>query len=585
MHYFPCGNERVSLPRLNERAGLESVAFLHMGYRGLVELRGREESPLMEPFLRLDGQEVRLTDFQWVRREHWIPEFTCAAGSATLHGTVLCPLGERGFAIRLRLDGAAGGAQIGLRGCWSSAWHCVNEDKPLEGTMHVYDSAWSGAFVLDMRCGAPMFALAPMSAPACQYHYAQTERGIEYSLFCEGEDAVFYWGLGFEEVAAVTSAKEMLRRGWAWELARSEAWLRARQARLCDERLAEMYDLNLFFCIFFSTGVTLDTEEFVLVTSRSPRYYVSAAYWDRDSLLWAFPAVLDADAALARDMLIYAFTRQARNFGVHSRYIDGTVLEPGFELDELAAPILALERYIEATDDRGLLDEPAIRAGAERVLSGLRAAYDPALGLYETFLQPTDDERVHPYLTYDNALVWRALRALSRLWPRRYEALGAEAEALRTAIYAKCLRRDAEGRPFFAWSVDTDGSYDVYDEPPGSLQLLPYYGFCAADDEAYQNTVRLIRSPDYRYSFAGHAIAEIGCPHAPHPWVLSIANSLLCGRKEACAAMLRRMPMDNGIACESVHEDTGACTTGEAFATCAGFLAHAMRAAFATEGA
>ena len=141
--------------------------------------------------------------------------------------------------------------------------------------MHVYDSAWSGAFVLDMRCGAPMFALAPMSAPACQYHYAQTERGIEYSLFCEGEDAVFYWGLGFEEVAAVTSAKEMLRRGWAWELARSEAWLRARQARLCDERLAEMYDLNLFFCIFFSTGVTLDTEEFVLVTSRSPRYYVS----------------------------------------------------------------------------------------------------------------------------------------------------------------------------------------------------------------------------------------------------------------------------------------------------------------------
>ena len=36
------------------------------------------------------------------------------------------------------------------------------------------------------------------------------------------------------------------------------------------------------------------------------------------------------------------------------------------------------------------------------------------------------------------------------------------------------------------------------------------------------------------------------------------------------------MPMDNGIACESVDADTGECTTGSAFATCAGFLCHAL---------
>lgn len=78
----------------------------------------------------------------------------------------------------------------------------------------------------------------------------------------------------------------------------------------------------------------MDTEELVLVTSRSPRYYVSAAYWDRDSLLWSFPTVVDADPALARRMLDYVFGRQRRNLGVHSRYIDGTVLEPGFELDD-----------------------------------------------------------------------------------------------------------------------------------------------------------------------------------------------------------------------------------------------------------
>lgn len=70
-------------------------------------------------------------------------------------------------------------------------------------------------------------------------------------------------------------------------------------------KLTEVYNTNLFFCIFYSTGLTLDTEELVCATSRSTRYYVSAAYWDRDVLLWAFPAILDADPQLAEEILRY----------------------------------------------------------------------------------------------------------------------------------------------------------------------------------------------------------------------------------------------------------------------------------------
>ena len=47
--------------------------------------------------------------------------------------------------------------------------------------------------------------------------------------------------------------------------------------------------------------------------------------------------------------------------------------------------------------------------------------------------------------------------------------------------------------------------------------------------------------------------------------------------------ILRRVQMDNGIACESVDEVTGECTTGEAFATCAGFLCYALRTALEGE--
>ena len=137
-----------------------------------------------------------------------------------------------------------------------------------------------------------------------------------------------------------------------------------------------------------------------------------------------------------------------------------------------------------------------------------------------------------------------------------------------------------KAKQIFAWSVDLLGNWDIYDEPPGSLQLLPYYGFCKLNDPVWVNTQDLIRDKRYPLSFAGHRIAEIGCKHAPHPWILSICNSLLSGYADDAIKHLMLTSMDNGIACESVHEDTGECTTGAAFATCAGFLAYSLYYAF-----
>lgn len=585
--YLPTGSEQVSLPRVNEiNAGVEDLTFLHMASRGLIDLRGGQLEPLMRPFVAQQGVEAELGGFEWSRLGYWYPRFAARAGALGLEGVILTPVGERGFGYRLRLTN--NGAEtvetaFGLRGQTGSAWHCVNVDKPIEGALNCYVSGWSGLPVFEQMCGVPLFALAPICEGECRAEFEPAGEGWLWRLertvrLAPGESAEFtaWWGLGLEEVSAVTSARELQRRGWDWELRRSLAWLAQCSLDLGDEALTRLYNTNLFFCIFFSTGRTLDTEELVLVTSRSPRYYVSAAYWDRDSLLWSFPAVLDADAALAREMLGYVFGRQRRNIGVHSRFIDGTVLEPGFELDELMAPVLALERYVGATCDRSVLADPDVLRGIDGILRKLDAERAEDCELYETFLQPTDDERVYPYITYDNVLVWRALRALGRLFER--PELTERAERVRRAIYDNCIFDGA-----FAWSVDLAGGHDVYDEPPGSLLLLPYYGFCAWDDPVYLKTAEMIRSPDYAYSFAGCEIAEIGCPHAPHPWLLSIGNSLLCGRSGEALEHLRRTRLDNGIACESVDEHTGECTTGEAFATCAGFICHALRRAIGGE--
>ena len=587
VRYLPTGNEMISLPKINEEtAGIEDFTYLSMQHKGLIAVRGREASPLIQPFITLDGQEAALTDIQWSREHFWIPTLSARAGDLQFTMTILTPVKERGFAVKLSVTWDAGAEIIwGLKGCWDSSWHCINEDKQLDGKAHCYESGWNDSLIFDFRCGAPMFAFAPMCDRKTNAEFDVANNAVTYRLSRadrlvknETMEMVFYWGLGYEEVAAATSAKEMLRRGWNWEYDRTAAWLEMRTRQMRTPKLTEIYNTNLFFCIFYSTGITMDTEELVCATSRGTRYYVSAAYWDRDVLLWAFPAILDADKELAREILDYIFGRQRKNLGIHSRYIDGTVLEPGFELDELMSPIIALESYVSETGDTEILEDANVQKGIRQILSTLDSMRHPDVALYETFLQPTDDEIVHPYLTYNNVLVWKSLNALAKLYPDRNAHLASAADEVKKAIYKHCVFFE-NGKPYFGWSIDLKGNHNIYDEPPGSLQLLPYYDFCNPDDEIWKNTVSMIRSPDYAYSFANSPIAEIGCAHAPYPWILSLCNSLLCGHAEQSFRELEILEMDNGIACESVDPETGTCTTGAAFATCAGFLCHSMKTA------
>lgn len=573
--YQVTGNEYLSLPTIREDTGaIEGLTVLHMGAKGLLELNGGG-APLIAPMVRMAGRKVTLTPVRWRRENAWVPMAQGEMQGLTVTLTYLCPLGERAFFVRLEAENHSAAPLdiwLGVQGQWTSTLHEVNETIALDGRRTQEASGWNNAFVMQEVAGLPLCAFAPIAQADVEWTWdAMAFEGGRRELLAPGERLCveLIFGVGVETVAAATSAKHLLRLGFERCLRETQEWLEKRMLPARDDAVARMMNENLFFSFFFASGRTLDTEELCLMTSRSPRYYVSAAYWDRDSLLWSFPAILLTDSAYAREILLHVFTRQIRNVGQHSRYIDGTLLEPGFELDELCAPVIALDGYLARTGDRTLLEEPCVEKGLLRILDVLETKRHPEIELYETFLQPTDDEIVYPYLTYDNALVWRVLSVLSE-WLERPDLAG-RADAVKAAIYRCCVR---DGQ--FIWSTDLEGHFDIYDEPPGSLQLLPHYGFCSQDDPVWKNTVHAIRSEEYALSFAGRSIAEIGCRHAPHPWVLSICNSLLCGHQDTALAHLARTRMDNGLACESVNEDTGVCETGAAFATCAGFLAFAL---------
>jgi uncharacterized protein len=129
--------------------------------------------------------------------------------------------------------------------------------------------------------------------------------------------------------------------------------------------------------------------------------------------------------------------------------------------------------------------------------------------------------------------------------------------------------------PMFAWAVDGKGEYQLYDNPPGSLQLLPYYGFCGKDDPVWQNTVRWIHSHFNPYYRAEGMVTGAASRHAGNPWPLAAANDLL-GMNVDKGKFFGSAEMDSGFCCETVYPDSGKASTGHAFASAAGFIARAL---------
>jgi meiotically up-regulated gene 157 (Mug157) protein len=592
--YYPTGNEYIALPTIAENGAIESINYLSMQDRGVIELTG---DPFLLPVLTINGETVPMDHAVWKWESYWIPTFTIESNGVRICGKYIAPQHTKGFFLRIEVetDGEMPEMMIGINGNFGEILHSINESKPVQGSRQVYHSLWNQGLVFDFRTGVTMFSFAFLTEDGFDQQSWNEEKSV-FSLekkvkWISGKSGSMgkvdlFMGIGLEEVGAVTQAIHMQRETGDHLYQQLKDWLDGRTLHLYKDHVKQILNVNQFFNYFYATGKTLDTEERILCTSRSPRYYVSAAYWDRDSLIWSFPALLLTEAETAKEALEYVFTRQIKNIGVHSRYIDGVVLEPGFEMDELCAPLLALDQYLDATNDWAFVEDHQVKKGLDLIWNRMMGWKHQEIDLFGTFLMPTDDMRVYPYLTYNNVLVWKALQIFEKIDEKlgnRERQAGVLAERVKQAIWSHMIV-ELDGKKVFCWSADLEGQSDFYDEPPGSLTMFSYYGFVEAENEVLQNTKARLYSSAFDHYFEDSSFQELGCSHADHPWILSICNSLLNGRKVEALEMLSRSDMDNTIACESIDEETGEWATGAHFATCAGFLVHALVVAGREDG-
>ncbi|MDX2175828.1 MAG: glycoside hydrolase family 125 protein [Candidatus Sumerlaeia bacterium] len=588
-NYIPTGNEYIALPTVRERdAAVESVNVVLAKLDGLLEIEGRGG----RPFLVCEGAAREAGEWRWDFAEDWVPRFRHARDERL--GGLLCAPPDQRFVIyrapeqRARFTLSVGRLfqTINVRHELPD-WTCRVAPFNWSWTPGVVVDFFAGGLLLSMSLRSPGGArfrlLAPDGAASDLADGAaafETREGFEIEIECLGEPDLVL-GFGLSRVGARSADLEAGRVAADQWIARTLDWLAARAVSAPgDEALTRAANRNGHFARFYAMARTLDTSEAVSMTSRSHRYYVSAAYWDRDSLLWLYPFLVRNDAGWAAELLGYAFGPQLRHAGIHSRQIGGQVLEYGFELDELCAPLIAAGEWMRLYPEEPLFDDAPFARALLELLQRLKSWRVERLGLYETELMPTDDLIVEGrgVLSYNNALVLRALRLLLP-WAERHAP--SQSAWMRRDIdeIPRAVRRHLVRDGVFQWAVDAEGNAEFYDEAAGSLLLLPYHGLCAADDPAYLATVSRLYSEAYPYRLAG-PFSELGNRHTegrPHPWVLSACNSALSGvRRSEGLDFLRRARMDNGVACESVNVETGLPETGHHFATCAGFVAHAI---------
>jgi hypothetical protein len=593
------GNEWLALPDIHAADGaLNTFNALSMRDRGLLQASGESARPVLEPYFQANGQRLDLHNLSWELLDYWIPQAHQSVDGLDLTLTYCAPNGYRAAFIRLTMNNHRSEpvpVSLGMKASFGALSRVTYLPVTLRGERTVGPTPWVDpgevfSYITNdthfswalVHPGAKAVVGQPPTSVSPELDAART------AILQPGEsiEALFVLAVGVEEFSAAHNARslrEMLdREGSEAILDAAAAWCRARTRSTGRADLDQLMNRNFLFTALYAWGRTIDTEQLVGVTSRSPRYYVSAAYWDRDAMLWSFPGLLDIDPQLARDALDYALTTQLRNTGTHSRFIDGIVLEDGFQLDEAAAPVLALAAYLRTTGDRAFI--AAHRDAVVLLRDRLLGRYDAALGLYSSLQDSQDEFQKLPYLTYDNVLCWRALTDLAALFQSLKDATGAaamteRARHLRESVLSHMTTTAAPGADGPIFASATDGAQSVETEiPPGSLMKLPSLQFIAETDPLFARTYDWLHSPNYKYSYSGKRYGLPGSYRLPFTTSWMLADELLLQRSHDHAlAILLASPWDGGIVSEGIDPDTARMDqAGRAFATAAGYVAHAI---------
>ncbi len=561
------GNHWLSLPCIHPADGsVHAVGVLHRGARATIEFAGGDEfvqgsgRALLRPVVTVDGQrqEISGQQFVWERALGWLPAFSCALGSVVVRGTVFAPYGRdadvpgavyalsvenRGPAARsveVALDGYFGHRQLRVRTARSGGEalrvRVSGDVVVLEGGAATDDVALAIA-------GDAGTDVAGGGGETKRFSLRRTMR-VEPGA---REQGAFYIAAGPERDGAEATVDVLRRRGWRALIEDTRDALQSLEQTTGGEAMDRLINRNLLFAYFFAVGRALDDAHYYLVRTRVPWHGRGVTVRDWEALTWTIPAVQLIDPPLARELILRVCEVHgyAPGRGVH--YLDGTLFEPGFTIEGVAAYAIAADRYIRDSGDDQIVEEPVLADTLYLTSEDIAARRDDNVPLYRSEVTLSGAALTYPFTLHGNAVVAQALDILRRTLDEETARGVQDPEAVRAAIRRHfsldpAASAGSSSRATLATAVDLAGGHSTDDDPVASTFWLPLYDAVSRQDSIYRRTVKSL--PAEARELARECARLLG-PDA-----------------RAVLQWLRRAPLDNGFAAELVNADGRAVGNG-----------------------
>ena len=460
------GNHYLSVTIIDcQNGAIKNINVVSLSNKALVELKG--EANLFTPHFYKEGKEIEIEKIDVSKEQYYLPRLDFfLKGGIRVTGRIFTDLKEKGFIYSFESS-----EKIDISLFFDLRDVCLLrfDSHQIDTKKIIKRDKWLGNPVANIFSSGVSLALAFGGDKDFEADDFKEKQTLNLKISCQNKNC-FYIAVNYDPDGASATLIHLKRKGHRVIYNEFLDWLKEKTIPYPKDPVLETrLNENLFFNYFFSIAKDMESDKYLALTSRSPRYYVSGAFWERDCFLWSLPAIKlvcpQLYQHLAREMILL----HSKNPGDHAHYIDGTVLYPGFELDEAAGYFILLD----SLEDH-FFDDALIRA-LEEVFERIEREYHPQTGLYKTFLLPSDGPAKYSLVTIDNVILWRGLQNLRDILfkkgkIKKAQLINQKIENIHKGIY-KYLVKEIKGKKIFLWSTDGKGNFRYIMTLPGVWEL------------------------------------------------------------------------------------------------------------------
>lgn len=154
-------------------------------------------------------------------------------------------------------------------------------------------------------------------------------------------------------------------------------------------------------------------------------------------------------------------------------------------------------------------------------------------GMTWSGFRPSDDDCKYGYLVPSNMFAVVVLDYVKEILNKFYDdteffnEVSTLREQIQKGIEEYGTINTKEFGKVYVYETDGNGNYNIMDDANvPSLLSMPYFYYCNADDEIYQNTRKMMLSKANPFYFEGTAAKGIGSPHTPDQYIWHIGLAI-----------------------------------------------------------